>query len=85
MVARIAARLARVKTLLESDDLYELMIMVWIVAGPLAIARLVVDLPEPAAWAGFICGVIGVLVGWLAVAPYHARQSSSRGSDDPIY
>jgi hypothetical protein len=85
MVARIAARLARVKRVLESDDLYELMIMVWIVAGPLAIARLVVDLPEPAAWAGFICGGIGVLVGWLAVAPHHARRSGSRDSDDPIY
>jgi hypothetical protein len=83
MRPRIAVRLARVRRLLESDDLYELMIMVWIVAGPLAIARLVVGLPEPAAWAAFISGVIGVLVGWLALAPHHARRR--RDGDDPIY
>ena len=75
MGTRIAARIARVRSLLlESDDLYELMIMVWIIAGPLAIARLVDGLPEPAAWAAFIAGVIGVLVGWLAVRPYVARR-----------
>jgi uncharacterized membrane protein HdeD (DUF308 family) len=74
MVSRIAARMARVRRVLESDDLYELMIMVWIVAGPLAIAGWVQQLPEPAAWAAFISGVIGVLVGWLVVAPYRARR-----------
>ena len=37
-------------------------------------ARLVDDLPEPAAWAGIIAGVIGILLGWLVLAPYRARR-----------
>ena len=75
MGPRIVARIARMRSVLvESNDLYELMIMVWIIAGPLAIARLVEGMPEAAAWAAFSAGVIGVLVGWLAVAPYQARR-----------
>jgi hypothetical protein len=84
MARRIVAQIARARTVLESDDLYELMIMVWIVAGPLAIARLVEGMPEAAAWAAFASGVIGVLVGWLAIGPYQAARRE-RDTDDPIY
>ena len=74
MRRRLRARLDRIGQTLGSDDLYELMIMVWIVTGPLAISRWVHGLPEPSAWAAFIAGVIGVLVGWLVVAPYQSRR-----------
>ncbi len=74
MVTRLLARFERVRAVVTSDDAYELMIMVWIVAGPLAISRWVQELPEPAAWSAFIAGVIGVLLGWLVIAPYHARR-----------
>ena len=74
MLPRLAAHLGRVTRLLGSDDAYELMLLVWVFTGPLAIARWVDGLPEPAAWAGFIAGVIGILLGWLVVAPYRARR-----------
>ena len=72
-----ARRLLRVDTLrrvLESDDVVRLMIVVWLITGPLAISRWVDGLPHAAGWAAFIAGGIGVLVGWLALAPYHARR-----------
>ena len=78
-------RLARARHVLESDDLYELMIMVWIVTGPLAVARLVEGLPDATAWAAFVSGVIGVLVGWLAIAPHQARRARDTDDPDPIY
>jgi hypothetical protein len=74
MATRLLARVARVRSVLESDDSYELMLMVWIVTGPLAISRWVDGLPHAAAWSAFIAGVIGVLVGWLVVAPHHSRK-----------
>ena len=58
----------------RSDALYEVLVIAWIVASPLAIARWVEGFEDPVTWAAFIAGVIGVLVGWIAVAPYQARK-----------
>lgn len=58
------------KRLLASDPLYEVLVITWILASPLAIARWVQGLEDPVTWAAFTAGVIGVLVGWLVVAPY---------------
>ena len=61
----------------HSDTVYELLVITWIVASPLAIARWVEGFEDPVGWAAFIAGVIGVLVGWLVVAPYlRAKQTS---------
>ena len=76
MSNRRPLRLAALRNLLASDELVRLMIVVWLVTGPLAISRWVDGLPHAAGWAAFIAGTIGVLVGWLAVAPYHARRRS---------
>jgi hypothetical protein len=63
------------KRAVRSDLVYELLVVIWIVASPLAIARWVADLEDPVTWAAFAAGVIGVLVGWLVVAP---QQSAKR-------
>jgi hypothetical protein len=57
-----------------SDMVYELLVIAWIAASPLAITRWVEGFEDPVGWAAFIAGVIGVLVGWLAVAPYQLRK-----------
>ena len=57
-----------------SDVLYELLVIAWIVASPLAITRWVAGFEDPVGWAAFIAGVLGVLVGWLAVAPYELAK-----------
>ena len=62
--------MGRLKRLLASDPVYELLVITWIVASPVAIARWVQGLEDPVSWAAFAAGVIGVLVGWLVVAPY---------------
>jgi hypothetical protein len=62
------------KRLLASDPLYELLVITWIVASPIAIARWVQGLEDPVTWAAFAAGVIGVLVGWLVVAPYQQTK-----------
>jgi purine-cytosine permease-like protein len=59
---------------LRSDALYEILVITWIVASPLAIARWVDRFEDPVSWAAFIAGVIGVLVGWLVVAPYYQHR-----------
>jgi hypothetical protein len=59
---------------LHSDTLYELLVIAWILASPLAIARWVEGFDDPVGWAAFIAGVIGVVVGWLVVAPYQYRK-----------
>jgi len=61
------------------DAAYELMVILWIVASPVVIARWVTGLEDPVSWAAFIAGVIGVLVGWVVVAPYDLakRQQAS--------
>jgi hypothetical protein len=64
------------KRLLASDPLYELLVVTWIAASPLAISRWVQGFEDPVTWAAFAAGVIGVLVGWLVVAPY--QQSKRR-------
>jgi hypothetical protein len=64
---------------LASDDVYELLIVAWIAASPYAIARWVDGFPDATAWAAFIAGVLGVLVGWVAVAPYHFSRRAPDG------
>jgi hypothetical protein len=59
---------------LFSDTVYELLVIVWVLASPLAIARWVDGFEDPVSWAAFIAGVLGVLVGWLAVAPYELAK-----------
>jgi hypothetical protein len=59
---------------LFSDVVYELLVIAWIVASPLAIARWVDGFEDPVGWAAFVAGVLGVLVGWLAVAPYELTK-----------
>lgn len=63
-----------IKRMVRSDLVYELLVVVWIVASPLAIARWVADMEDPVTWAAFGAGVIGVLVGWLIVAPQQAAK-----------
>ena len=62
------------KRAIESDMVYELLVIAWIAASPLAITRWVEGFDDPVGWAAFIAGVIGVLVGWLVVAPYQLRK-----------
>ena len=61
---------------LGSDVVYELLVIAWIAASPVAIARWVEGFEDPVSWAAFIAGVIGVLVGWLVVAPYQQTKRS---------
>jgi hypothetical protein len=62
------------RRVLGSDPFYELLIITWIAASPLAIARWVEGFEDPVSWAAFASGVIGVLVGWLVVAPYQRSK-----------
>ena len=62
------------KRALRSNTLFESLVIAWIVASPLAIARWVADLEDPVTWAAFSAGVIGVIVGWLVVAPQQAAK-----------
>jgi hypothetical protein len=71
--------MAWVKRALRSNTVFELLVIAWIVASPLAIERWVKGLEDEVTWAAFIAGVIGVLVGWLAVAPHeHAKRVKAR-------
>ena len=63
------------KRALQSNAVFESLVVIWIVASPLAIARWVEGLEDPVTWAAFIGGVIGVLVGWLAVAPHEGAKA----------
>jgi hypothetical protein len=63
-----------VKRTVASDMVYELLVIIWIAVSPLAITRWVEGFEDPVGWAAFIAGVIGVLVGWLVVAPYQLRK-----------
>lgn len=56
---------------------YEIMVVVWIVASPLAIGQWVDGMADPVSWAAFIAGVFGVLVGWLVVAPHELRKRAA--------
>lgn len=67
------------KRALLSKTLFESLVVAWIVASPLAIARWVEGLEDPVTWAAFIGGVIGVLVGWLAVAPHELAKRVQAG------
>jgi hypothetical protein len=67
-----------VKRALRSNTVFESLVIAWIVASPLAIARWVEGLQDPVTWAAFIGGVIGVLVGWLAVAPHEFSKRAAR-------
>jgi purine-cytosine permease-like protein len=60
-----------------SDGLYELLVIIWIAASPAVIARWVEGFQDPTSWAAFIAGVVGVLMGWLIVAP----QQQSKQKD----
>jgi hypothetical protein len=62
------------KRALRSNTLFELLVIAWIAASPLAIEQWVQGLDDPVTWAAFIAGVIGVLVGWLAVAPHELAK-----------
>jgi len=65
----------------RSDNVYEALVVVWMLGSPLAIARWVEGMEDPVTWAAFIAGVIGILVGWLAVAPQQlAKRQRSRPS-----
>jgi hypothetical protein len=66
------------KRALRSNTVFELLVIAWIVASPLAIAQWVQGLEDPVTWAAFIGGVIGVLVGWLAVAPHELAKRTTR-------
>ena len=66
----------------RSDALYELLVITWIVASPVAIARWVEHFDDPVSWAAFIAGVIGVIVGWLVVAPY--QDAKNRPKPPPV-
>jgi hypothetical protein len=63
-----------VKRALRSDVVLEVLIIAWIVASPLAIEQWVKGLDDEVTWAAFVAGVIGVLVGWLAVAPHELAK-----------
>jgi hypothetical protein len=75
------ATIRRAFALLHSDFLYEVLVLVWVVASPLAIARWVDGFEDPVSWAAFVGGVIGVFVGWLVVAPYQTAKARVRSSD----
>lgn len=62
---------------LRSDAFYELLVIAWILASPLAIARWVERFEDPVGWAAFIAGVLGVVVGWLVVAPYQQTKRTT--------
>ena len=62
------------KRTVASDMVYEILVITWIAVSPLAITRWVEGFEDPVGWAAFIAGVIGVLVGWLVVAPYQLRK-----------
>jgi len=67
------------KRAVGSDGLYELLVIIWIGASPAVIARWVDGFQDPTSWAAFIAGVVGVLVGWLIVAPQQqSKQRSAR-------
>jgi purine-cytosine permease-like protein len=67
--------LRRARTLLNSDLLYEVLVLIWVALSPLAIARWVDGFEDPVSWAAFVAGVIGVFVGWLIVAPYQTAKA----------
>ena len=67
-----------IRRAVRSDLVYELLVLVWILASPLAIARWVDGFEDPVGWAAFIAGVIGVIVGWLVVAPYETARRALR-------
>ena len=68
---------------LRSDVLYELLVITWIVASPLAIGRWVQGFEDPVGWAAFMAGVLGVLVGWLVVAPYQQAKQTAQRTEPP--
>jgi len=72
--------LRRALAFLSSDFLYEVLVLVWVGASPLAIARWVDGFEDPVTWAAFVAGVIGVFVGWLVVAPYQRAKARVRRS-----
>ncbi len=61
-----------------ADVVYEGLVVLWIVASPIAISGWVQGMEDPTTWAAFTAGVIGVLVGWLIVAPQQAARARSR-------
>ena len=63
---------------MRSDVLYEVLVITWIVASPLAISRWVEGFEDPVSWAAFTAGVLGVIVGWLIVAPYQQAKRTSQ-------
>jgi hypothetical protein len=63
-----------VKRGLNSDGVFEVLVIIWIVAGPIAIAGWVEGMEDAVTWAAFIAGVIGVAVGWFAIAPYQQSK-----------
>ena len=65
----------RALAVIRSDFVYELLVLVWVAASPLAIARWVDGFEDPVTWAAFVAGVIGVFVGWLVVAPYQTAKA----------
>jgi len=67
-----------VKRAFRSNTLFEVLVIAWLVGSPLAIADWVKGLEDPVSWAAFIAGVIGVLVGWLAVAPHEGAKRARR-------
>ena len=68
---------------LRSDVLHELLVIIWIVASPLAIGRWVQGFEDPVGWAAFMAGVLGVLVGWLIVAPYQQAKQTAQRTEPP--
>ncbi len=65
------------------DVVYELLVIVWIVLSPLAIARWVSRMDDQVTWAAFAAGVLGVLVGWLVVAPQQLAKAARQEAEAP--
>lgn len=67
------------------DGAYEAMVIVWIVLSPIAIARWTLGFEDQPTWAAFTAGVLGVVVGWLVVAPQQQRkrEAARRAAEEP--
>jgi len=72
-----------VKRIFASDALYEGLVIAWILASPLAIKQWVQGLEDPVSWAAFVAGVIGVIVGWVVVAPYDFARRRAEAPRKP--
>ena len=68
----------QLKRFFYSDTLFESLVIVWLLLSPLAIERWVQGCEDPVAWAAFVAGVLGVLIGWVVVAPQQLARVTRR-------